>query len=124
MSWNDFLPELAAKHEVLETLYADIGTPEDEKTRECQSLFDKFMGVINDHIQQAEDQKTRFGQECEQMLDDIRRMTGLLGQGGDGVEKLVDTLQGMSLWDRHNLMREEYSYIFEVKTALRVRSDG
>ncbi|KAG9326874.1 hypothetical protein KVV02_001398 [Mortierella alpina] len=113
MSWNDFLPELAAKHEVLETLYADIGTPEGEKTRECQSLFDKFLGVINDHIQQAEHQKTRFGQECEQMLDDIRRMTGLLGQGEDGVEKLVETLHGMSLWDRHSLMREEYSYIFE-----------
>ncbi|KAF9958930.1 hypothetical protein BGZ72_010611 [Mortierella alpina] len=113
MSWNDFLPELAAKHEVLETLYADIGTPEGERTRDCQSLFDKFMGVINDHIQQAEDQKSRFGQECEQMLDDIRRMTGLLGQGEDGVEKLVETLQGMTLWDRHNLMREEYTYIFE-----------
>ncbi len=118
MSWNDFLPELAAKHEVLETLYADIGTPEGEKTEECQSLFDKFMTVINDHIQQTEDQKTRFGQECEQMLDDIRRMTGLLGQGEDGVEKLVDTLHGMSLWDRHNLMREEYSYIFEVELTL------
>ncbi|KAG0216492.1 hypothetical protein BGX28_000006 [Mortierella sp. GBA30] len=113
MSWNDFLPELAVKHEVLETLYAEMGTPEDAKAKECQSLFDKFMVVMNDHIHQAEVQKTRLLQECDQMLDDIRRMTGLLGQGEEGVGKLIETLEGMGLWDRHNLLREEYSYIFE-----------
>ncbi|KAF9208640.1 hypothetical protein BGZ49_008208 [Haplosporangium sp. Z 27] len=113
MSWNEFLPELAVKHEVLETLYADMGTPEDAKARECQSLFDKFIEVINLHIQNVEQEKTRFVHECDQMMTDIKRMTGLLGQGEEGVLKLVETLHGMTLWDRHSLLREEYTYILE-----------
>ncbi|KAF9164566.1 hypothetical protein BGX21_007766 [Mortierella sp. AD011] len=113
MSWNEFLPELAVKHEVLETLYADIGTPENAKAKECQSLFDKFIDVINDHIQNVEQEKIRLVQECEQMMNDIKRMTGLVGQGEDGIVRLVETLQGMTLWDRHSLLREEYTYILE-----------
>ncbi|KAF9354039.1 hypothetical protein BGX26_008192 [Mortierella sp. AD094] len=113
MSWNEFLPELAVKHEVLETLYADIGTPENAKAKECQSLFDKFIDVINDHIQNVEQEKIRLVQECDQMINDIKRMTGLVGQGEDGIVKLVETLQGMTLWDRHSLLREEYTYILE-----------
>ncbi|KAG0002859.1 hypothetical protein BGZ79_002164 [Entomortierella chlamydospora] len=113
MSWNEFLPELAVKHEVLETLYADIGTPENAKAKECQSLFDKFIDVINDHIQNVEQEKIRLVQECDQMMNDIKRMTGLVGQGEDGIVRLVETLQGMTLWDRHSLLREEYTYILE-----------
>ncbi|KAG0326374.1 hypothetical protein BGZ99_009614 [Dissophora globulifera] len=113
MSWNEFLPELAVKHEVLEILYADIGTPDDEKARESQSLFDKFMVVMNEHISHVEQEKTRLSHECTRMLDDIRRMTALVGQADDGIAKLVETLEGMNLWSRHNLLREEYTYIFE-----------
>ncbi|KAG0370829.1 microtubule associated protein-domain-containing protein [Gamsiella multidivaricata] len=113
MSWNDFLPELAVKHEVLESLYADIGTPNDEKVKQCQSLFDNLMTVVSQHIETVERERTRRVQECEQMMDDIRRMTGLVGQGEEGITKLAETLHGMALWDRHSLLREEYAYIFE-----------
>ncbi|KAF9191309.1 hypothetical protein BGZ51_007487 [Haplosporangium sp. Z 767] len=116
MSWNEFLPELAVKHEVLETLYEDIGTPAGEKTKECQSLFDKFMVVMDEHIHQAQQTKERFVQECEQLLDDIKRMTGLVGQAEEGITKLIRALDGMSLWSRHALLREEYGYIFEHYT--------
>ncbi|KAI8603933.1 microtubule associated protein-domain-containing protein [Dissophora ornata] len=116
MSWNDFLPELAVKHEVLESLYADIGTPDDEKGKECQSLFDKFIAVIDEHISHVEQEKIRLAHECEQMMDDIRRMTALVGQSEEGIDKLVQTLHGMNLWGRHSLLREEYTYIFEHYT--------
>ncbi|KAF9115005.1 hypothetical protein BGX27_009224 [Mortierella sp. AM989] len=116
MSWNEFLPELAVKHEVLETLYAEIGTPEDTKTKECQSLFDKFIDVINDHTRNVEQEKNRLVQQCDQMMNDIKRMTGLVGQGEEGFIKLVETLHGMTLWDRHSLLREEYTYILDVRT--------
>ncbi|KAK3815373.1 MAG: microtubule associated protein-domain-containing protein [Benniella sp.] len=116
MSWNDFLPELAVKHEVLEALYADIGTPDDKKAEECQTLFHRFIGVINDHIDQVQQEKDRLGQECEQMLENIRRMATLAGQGEEGVVRLVDTLETLNLWGRHSLLREEYTYILEHYT--------
>jgi hypothetical protein len=118
MSWNDFLPELAVKHEVLESLYADIGTPDDKKAEECQTLFNRFIGVINDHIDQVQQEKDRLGQECEQMLENIRRMATLAGQGEEGVARLVDTLEALNLWGRHSLLREEYTYILEVGNPL------
>ncbi|KAF9357462.1 hypothetical protein BGX34_009357 [Mortierella sp. NVP85] len=116
MSWNDFLPELAVKHEVLESLYADIGTPDDKKAEQCQTLFNRFIGVINDHIDQVQQEKDRLGQECEQMLENIRRMATLAGQGEEGVARLVDTLETLNLWGRHSLLREEYTYILEHYT--------
>ncbi|KAI1321178.1 hypothetical protein EDD11_007744 [Mortierella claussenii] len=116
MSWNDFLPELALKHEVLEILYADIGTPDDAKAKECQSLFDKFLVVINEHIRHVEEEKTRLVSQCEQMLQDIRRMTRLVGQGEEGIIKLIETLEGMTLWERHSLLHDEYTFILEHYT--------
>ncbi|KAF9926828.1 hypothetical protein BGZ65_007091, partial [Modicella reniformis] len=116
MSWNEFLPELAVKHEVLESLYAYIGTPDGQKAKECQGLFDRFIGVINDHIDQVQQEKTRLVKECEQMMDNIKRMTTLVGQGEEGIARLVETLEGMNLWSRHSLLREEYTYILEHYT--------
>src|SRR5690554_6501825 len=103
MAWNEFLPELAVKHEVLEALYEDIGTPAGEKTKECQSLFDKFMVIMDEHIHHAQQTKERFAHECVQLLDDIKRMTGLVGHAEEGITKLIRALDGMSLWGRHAL---------------------
>ncbi|KAF9410563.1 hypothetical protein BGZ94_001604 [Podila epigama] len=113
MSWNDFLPQLAVEHEVLESLFLQIGTPQAEKEAQCQALFEKFMACMHEHIRQAEQDKARLTLECQQMMDNIRRMTSLVGQTEEGVEKLTETLEGMTLWDRHRLISEEYGYILE-----------
>ncbi|KAF9931869.1 hypothetical protein FBU30_009449 [Linnemannia zychae] len=113
MQLNDFLTELAVKYESLETLYLDIGTPDFQKDEESQSLFEKLLAVLNDHIQLVAQTKDTFTQETDQMWDDMQRMTRLMGQSDEANNKLVDTLTNMSLWDRRVTLQEEYKYIYE-----------
>ncbi|KAG0274573.1 hypothetical protein BGZ95_009644 [Linnemannia exigua] len=113
MSLNDFLAELAVKYEGLETLYLDIGTPDLQKDEESQTLFEKLLVVLNDHIQQVAQTKDTFTQETDRMWEDMQRMTRLMGQGDEASAKMIDTLANMSLWDRRVTLQEEYNYVYE-----------
>jgi hypothetical protein len=95
MSWNDFLPQLAVEHEVLESLFTEIGTPEDEKARQCQALFDKFLEIIRERIDMVGQDKTRLTNEIGRMLESIRSLTDLLGQDEQAVASVVESFQGM-----------------------------
>ncbi|KAG0060161.1 hypothetical protein BGZ89_012497 [Linnemannia elongata] len=116
MSLNDFLAELAVKYEGLETLYLDIGTPEQQKEEESQALFEKLLVVLNDHIQQVAQTKDAFTQETDRMWDNMQRMNRLMGQSDEAPTKLIDTLANMTLWDRRATLQEEYSYIYDQYT--------
>ncbi|KAG0377687.1 hypothetical protein BGX24_005626 [Mortierella sp. AD032] len=113
MSLNDFLAELAVKYESLETLYLDIGTPDLQKDEESQTLFEKLLVVLSDHIQQVAQTKDTFTQETDRMWEDMQRMTRLMGQGDEASTKMIDTLANMSLWDRRVTLQEEYNYVYE-----------
>lgn len=95
MSWNDFLPQLAVEHEVLESLFTEIGTPENEKARQCQALFDKFLETIRECIDMVGQDKTRLTHEIDRMLESIRSLTDLLGQDEQAVASVVESFQGM-----------------------------
>lgn len=112
---NDFLAELAVKYEGLETLYLDIGTPEQQKEEESQALFEKLLVVLNDHIQHVAQTKDAFTQETDRMWDNMQRMNRLMGQSDETPTKLIDTLANMTLWDRRVTLQEEYSYIYDVR---------
>ena len=114
MSLNDFLPELAAKYEALQTLFEDIGTPEDIRSQECQTLFDQCITVMDSQVAKLAESRNQLVVKCDQLMDSIRSMTGLLGQGDDAIQALFDTLQTMSLWDRHSLLKDEHRFIQEV----------
>ncbi|KAG9068009.1 hypothetical protein KI688_011600 [Linnemannia hyalina] len=116
MSLNDFLAELAVKYESLETLYLDIGTPEQQKEEESQALFEKLLVVLNDHIQHVAQTKDAFTQETDRMWDNMQRMNRLMGQSDEAPTKLIDTLANMTLWDRRVTLQEEYSYIYDQYT--------
>ncbi|KAF9436959.1 hypothetical protein BGZ76_002410 [Entomortierella beljakovae] len=49
-------------------------------------------------------------------MSDIKRIASLVGQGEEGIVKLVETIDGMTLWDRHSLLRDEHSFILEHYT--------
>lgn len=115
MSLNDFLAELAVKYEALETLYLDIGTPEQQKEEESQTLFEKLLVVLNDHIQQVAQTKDSFTQETDRMWDNMQRMNRLMGQSDEAPTKLIDTLANMTLWDRRSTLQEEYTYVYDVR---------
>ncbi|KAG0297130.1 hypothetical protein BGZ96_007681 [Linnemannia gamsii] len=116
MSLNDFLAELAVKYESLETLYLDIGTPEQQKEEESQTLFEKLLVVLNDHIQQVAQTKDSFTQETDRMWDNMQRMNRLMGQNDEAPAKLIDTLANMTLWDRRATLQEEYTYVYDQYT--------
>ncbi|KAG0311808.1 hypothetical protein BGZ97_011626 [Linnemannia gamsii] len=116
MSLNDFLAELAVKYEGLETLYLDIGTPEQQKEEESQALFEKLLVVLNEHIQQVAQTKDAFTQETDRMWDNMQRMNRLMGQSDEAPAKLIDTLANMTLWDRRVTLQEEYTYVYDQYT--------
>lgn len=114
MSLNDFLPDLAAKYEALQTLFEDIGTPDSIRTQESQALFDQCIAAMDSQVAKLAESRDQLVVQCDQLMDSIRSMTGLLGQGDDAIQALFETLQSMSLWDRHCLLKDEHRFIQEV----------
>ncbi|KAF9218047.1 hypothetical protein BGZ59_000021 [Podila verticillata] len=57
--------------------------------------------------------KTRLTHEIDRMLESIRSLTDLLGQDEQAVASVVESFQGMTLWDRHEVLSNEYSFILE-----------
>ncbi|KAG0051541.1 hypothetical protein BGZ83_003582 [Gryganskiella cystojenkinii] len=113
MSFDDLLPELAAKFEALQTLFEAIGTPEEVRQQDCQTLFDRCISVVDTQVAELTQSKQQLAQACDRLLEGIRTMTSLLGQGDEGIQRLLETLQGMKLWDRHRLLHDEHRYILE-----------
>ncbi|KAG0037313.1 hypothetical protein BGZ82_002741 [Podila clonocystis] len=113
MSWNDFLPQLAAEHEVLESLFVEIGTPEEERTKQCQALFDKIMERMSERVDMVRQGKTRLEVEIDRMLESLGTMADLLGQDEQGVEQVIQAMQGMTLWDKHAFVSSEYHLVSE-----------
>ncbi|KAF9322249.1 hypothetical protein BG003_003260 [Podila horticola] len=97
MSWNDFLPQLATEHEVLESLFVEIGTPEEERTKQCQALFDKIMETMSERIDMVRRGKAGLEVEIDRMLESLGTLADLLGQDGQGVEQVIQAMQGMQL---------------------------
>lgn len=95
MSWNDFLPQLATEHEVLESLFVEIGTPEEERTKQCQALFDKIMETMSERIDMVRRGKAGLEVEIDRMLESLGTLADLLGQDGQGVEQVIQAMQGM-----------------------------
>ncbi|KAF9583180.1 hypothetical protein BGW38_010076, partial [Lunasporangiospora selenospora] len=113
MSWDEFLPVLADKHEALEKLYTAMGTPDKDKQQQNQELFDRIFGVLYDHINNLEGKKISMSTDNEAMMTNIRRMMSLVGQDTEGVQKLAETMETMTLWNQHTLLKEEHTYIYE-----------
>lgn len=110
-----FLSILANKHEALQTLFEDIGTPEDVRVQGCQALFDQCISVADSQVTELKKSKHQLVQACDGLMEGVRSMTGLLGQGNEGIQRLVETLEGMTLWHRHRLLQDEHQYIQEVR---------
>ncbi|KAF9978975.1 hypothetical protein BGZ73_007862 [Actinomortierella ambigua] len=114
MSWNEFALELAKKQHDLETLYSDIDIPEHEKTAQCAELFSHVLDRMNHEVQQLQKLKDRLKEEVETFQTEIQNLTLWLGQEDDSVEQLGRKLEGLSLYSKHRLLREERDSRFEL----------
>ncbi|KAG0265049.1 hypothetical protein DFQ27_000844 [Actinomortierella ambigua] len=114
MSWNEFALELAKRQHDLETLYSDIDIPDHEKTTQYSELFGHVLGMMNDQVRQLQDLKDRLNEEVETFQTEIQNLTLWLGQEDNSVEQLSKKLEGLSLYSKHRLLREERDSRFEL----------
>ncbi|KAG0084886.1 hypothetical protein BGZ92_009480 [Podila epicladia] len=71
------------------------------------------MECMSERIDIVRQGKARLEVEIDRMLESLGTLADLLGQDEQGVEQVIQAMQGMTLWDRHAFVLSEYGLVSE-----------